>query len=141
VAAVPIRLRRVVPGVCSLLVAVCLSSTAAVPPRANAPHTASDSIREISENLFIAGHYDSLFKVASAFARRAEASGDSVLLGRAITQRGRALLMLGRAGGERDIDTGIHIAESVRDTMGLMPAMSFKGFARWSTGQPEEAAR
>ena len=139
--AVPIRLRRVVPGVCSLLVAVCLSSTAAVPPRANAPHTASDSIREISENLFIAGHYDSLFKVASAFARRAEASGDSVLLGRAITQRGRALLMLGRAGGERDIDTGIRIAESVRDTMGLMPAMSFKGFARWSTGQPDEAAR
>jgi CHAT domain-containing protein/tetratricopeptide (TPR) repeat protein len=64
-----------------------------------------------------------------------------VLLGRAITQRGRALLMFGRPGAEGDIDAGIRIAESVRDTTGLMSAMSFKGFARWTAGKSDEASR
>ncbi len=73
--------------------------------------------------------------------RRAEASRDSVLLGRALTQRGRVLIMLGRPGAERDIDTAIHIAESMRDTTGLMPAETFKGFIHWGAGRRDEAVK
>ncbi len=133
------RARRLTLAVCSLLIAGVLTSGAA--PPAPSSHTTADSLRNLSENLFTTGQYDSLRAIASTFMRRAEASGDSMLFGRAITQRGRALLMLGHPDAEREIDTGIRIAESVQDTMGLMPALSFKGFARWSAGQPDEAAR
>ena len=115
--------------------------TAGAPATRPASSASADSLSKLSEDLFVAGQYDSLIKVASTFVRRAEAVGDSVLLGRALTQRGRALVMFGRPGAERDIDAGIHIAESVRDTMGLMPAVNFKGFARLSAGRPDEATR
>jgi len=140
VVALTLLLRRFSPAVCSILIAAWLTAAPAATRHATATHTAADSLSRLSEDLFTAGQYDSLFKVASTFARRAGASGDSLLLGRAITQRGRALVMFGRPGGERDIDTGIRIAESIRDTTGLMPALSFKGFARWAAGKPDEAA-
>ena len=127
------------PGVVAILIAAALASAAAVPQKTAKPPSSTDSLASISETLFYTGNYDSLFHVASDFAHRAEARGDSLLLGRAVTQRGRALLMIGRAGAERDIDAGIHIAESVRDTTGLMPAVTFKGFILWSGGHYEDA--
>lgn len=140
-AAVPARTGRLAPAIGSILIAAVFASAPAAPPLAPAPHTSADSLSNLSENLFTTGQYDSLRAIASTFMRRAEASGDSVLFGRAITQHGRALLMLGHPDAEREVDTGIRIAESVRDTTGLMPALSFKGFARWSAGKPDEAAR
>lgn len=139
-AAVPIHARRGITGVCALLIAVCLS-VAATPTHAPPSKTSADSLRDISEKLFFAGQYDSLREVASAFVRRAEASGDSVLLGRAITQRGRALMMLGGPAGARDVDIGIRIAESLRDTVGLMPAVNFKGFGYLGAGRYQEAVQ
>ncbi|HET6462303.1 MAG TPA: CHAT domain-containing tetratricopeptide repeat protein [Candidatus Krumholzibacteria bacterium] len=135
----PGHIRRFAPGLVVLLLVACLASAGAAPQKPVAPRSAVDSLAAISETLFYTGNYDSLFHVASTFARRAEARGDSVLLGRAITQRGRALLMLGRAGAERDIDAAIHITETVRDTTGLMPAVTFKGFILWSGGHYEDA--
>jgi Tfp pilus assembly protein PilF len=67
--------------------------------------------------------------------------GDSVLLGRALNQRGRALVLLGRAGGEHDIDDAIRIAESVGDTTCLMPAWNFKGFVYYGAGRYDDAIR
>lgn len=134
----PIRASR--SGIWSILIAACLT-TAASPERATGPATAADSLRETTEKLFVAGLYDSLVQVASEFARRAEATGDSVLLGRALTQRGRTLLMLRQPGAERDIDAAIRVAESVHDTTGLMPAVGFKGFFHWGAGRTDDAIR
>ncbi len=106
------------------------------------PTTPSDSLRALTEALFTAGRYDSVLTILPAFIRRAEATGDSVLLGRAITQRGRARLTLGRpADAEADIDAGIHIAESVRDTVGLMTAVHFKAYVYTARGQYDDAMR
>ena len=74
--------------------------------------------------------------------RRAQASGDSLLLGRVLTQRGRVALMRGRnADARADIDVGIRIAEAMRDTVGLMPACHFKGFAYSMMGDYHEGMR
>jgi CHAT domain-containing protein/tetratricopeptide (TPR) repeat protein len=86
-------------------------------------------LRSLVEPLFTTAKYDSVLSLLPGYIRRAEATHDSVLLGRALTQRGRVMLVLGRfdeAG--RDLDSGIHIAESVRDTIGLMPALHFKAY-------------
>ncbi len=119
-----------------------LSLTAAGATRPTSRATASDSLRALTEPLFTAGWYDSILTILPAFIRRAEATGDSMLLGRAITQRGRARLTLGGPDdAEPDIDTGIRIAEAVRDTVGLMSAMHFKGYSYTARGQLQDALR
>jgi tetratricopeptide (TPR) repeat protein len=91
--------------------------------------TPADSLRAVIEPLFTTAQYDSILSILPGYIGRAEATRDSLLLGRALTQRGRVMLMTGHiADAERDIDTGIRIAEAARDTMGLMPALHFKGF-------------
>jgi hypothetical protein len=93
------------------------------------PLTPADSLRAVIEPLFTTAQYDSILSILPGYIGRAEATRDSFLLGRALTQRGRVMLMTGHiADAERDIDTGIRIAEAARDTMGLMPALHFKGF-------------
>lgn len=112
----------------------------ATAPRTPTPHPAADSLHEITDKLFYAGKYDSLYQVAASFARRGEASKDSVLLGRALVQRGRVLLMLGRfPKAEPDIDAAIHIGESIRDTTSVMAALTFKGFILYGAGKQDEA--
>lgn len=106
------------------------------------PSTPADSLSAVVEPLFARAQYDSILMVLPAIIRRAQASGDSLLLGRAITQRGRVALMRGRnADARADIDAGIRIAEAVRDTVGLMPAVHFKGFAYSMMGEYDEAMR
>lgn len=124
----------------ALAAASILLIAAKAPPTAGSS-AAADSLRDRCEALFTAGRYDSLLAILPAYITRAQTAGDSLLLGRAITQRGRTLFMLGRAGGERDIDSGIQIAESIADTMGLMPAVNFKGFVHWNAGRSDEAIR
>src|SRR5712675_3331440 len=97
-------------------------------PRA-LPLSPADSLRVLVEPLFTAAKYDTILKILPVCIRRAEAAHDSVLLGRALAQRGRLMLMVGRHDqAEHDIDLGIRIAESARDTTGLMSALHFKGF-------------
>ncbi|MDH3198016.1 MAG: tetratricopeptide repeat protein, partial [Candidatus Krumholzibacteria bacterium] len=92
------------------------------------------------ESLFRSARYDSVLAVVDDALGRAQATGDSVLLGRMLTQRGRVYLMTGRlAEAELAIATGIQIARSVRDTTGWMPALTFKGYALASMGRLDEA--
>ena len=57
-------------------------------------------------------------------------------------QRGHVLLVIGRrAEAERDIDIGLRVAEAVRDTVGWMPAIHFKGFVYRSQGRYGDAMR
>lgn len=135
-------MRRLVPCILTCLVAAGLSLSAGGATRPAAPTTPSDSLRALTESLFTAGRYDSILTILPTFIRRAEATGDSVLLGRALAQRGRARLTLGRSDdAERDIDFGIRIAESVRDTVGLMIAVHFKAYVYTARGQYREALR
>src|SRR5262245_11997756 len=106
------------------------------------PNTAADSLSAVVEPLFARAQFDSILSILPAVIHRAQASHDSVLLGRAITQRGRVELMLGRnADGRKDIDIGILIAQATRDTVGLMPAVHFKGFAYSMMGDYDEAMK
>ncbi|HEU4929797.1 MAG TPA: CHAT domain-containing protein [Candidatus Krumholzibacteria bacterium] len=106
------------------------------------PVTAADSLSAVVEPLFAQALYDTILPVLPPVIRRAEATGDSLLLGRALTQRGRVALMRGRnADARRDIELGIRIAEAVRDTVGLMPAVHFKGFAYSMMGDYDEGLR
>ena len=137
-------LRRHASGILAVVIAALLSLAAGPsPPSAPpTPRSAADSLAVAAEALFTSGLYDSLFVFVGPYVRRAQASGDSVLLGRAIAQRGRALLILGRrTEAENDIDTGIRIAEAVRDTMGLMPALHFQGFVYATASRNEDALR
>ncbi len=104
-----------------------LSSSSSPPSAQRVPRTAADSLGAIVEPLFARSQYDSILSLLPAVIRRAEATHDSVLLGRAITQRGRIALMRGQDAGA-DLDIGIRIAEATRDTVGLMPAVHFKGY-------------
>lgn len=106
------------------------------------PSTAADSLSAVVEPLFAQAKYDSILVLLPAVFRRAAATGDSLLLGRALTQRGRVALMRGRnADARADIDVGIRIAEAMRDTVGLMPAYHFKGFAYAMMGDYREGLR
>ncbi|MCI0453349.1 MAG: hypothetical protein L0Z51_13395 [Candidatus Latescibacteria bacterium] len=57
---------------------------------------AGESMRVTVEPLFLAAKYDSILSILPGFIARAEADRDSVLLGRAIAQRGRVSLSTGR---------------------------------------------
>ena len=131
---------RTVPAIASILLALLLSVQTPVAQRPDAPRTPADSLRAVVEPLFATAQYDSILSLLPAFIRRAEATHDSILLGRAITQRGRVLLARGeRAAAEREIDLAIRIAESVRDTVSLMSAVNFKGFVYAGQGDYERA--
>ena len=126
-------------AVASLLLALLLPALGAQAPVAQrndqAPRTPIDSLAASVERLFAAAEYDSILSLIPYYIRRAEATRDSVLLGRALTQRGRIELMQGRRdAAEVDIDLGIRISEAVHDTVGLMPAVHFKAFVLSSRG-------
>ncbi len=94
------------------------------------------------DDLFLAAQYDSILHLIPGYMQRAEADKDSVLLGRMYAQRGRALMSMGRdQEAERDIDLGIGMAESVRDTFGLMSAIHLKGSAFRARGDVDGAMR
>jgi tetratricopeptide (TPR) repeat protein len=133
---------RTAPALASIFLALLLSARSPVAQRDVRPRTPADSLRAWVEPLFVAADYDSILSLLPAYIRRAEATRDSVLLGRAITQRGRVYLARGdRAHAERDIDLGIRIAESVRDTVSLMSAVNFRGFAYAGQGDYVRAMR
>ncbi len=129
---------RTAPALASTLLVLLLSAPDTVAQ--NVPRTPADSLAGVIEPLFVAAKYDSILALIPFYLRRAEATHDSVLLGRAITQRGRVMLMLGRRDeAVTDIDFGIRTAEAVRDTFGLMPAVHFRGFAYSMAGDYETA--
>jgi CHAT domain-containing protein/tetratricopeptide (TPR) repeat protein len=104
------------------------------------PLTPADSLRALVEPLFTTAKYDTILEILPVFIRRAEATHDSLLLGRAITQHGRVMLVYGRFNeAKHDFDLGIHIAESVRDTLGLMPALHFRGYSYANVGRYDDA--
>ena len=104
--------------------------------------SAVDSLAARVEPLFAAGDFDSILTILPGVIRDAVARSDSLLLGRAVTQRGRVFLMKGdRDAAVRDIDLGIHIAEAIGDTTGLMPAVHFRGFVYSGQGNWNEAMR
>jgi tetratricopeptide (TPR) repeat protein len=105
------------------------------------PVTPADSLSALVEPLFAAGKFDSILIRLPSIIRHAEAIGDSILLGRAITQRGRVYHIMGDPRTVRDLEFGIRIAESVRDTVGLMPAVHFRGFAYFGQGDYDNAMR
>ncbi|HXV14974.1 MAG TPA: CHAT domain-containing protein [Candidatus Krumholzibacteria bacterium] len=130
---------RTIPAIASLL-ALLLLTPAPVAQRRDPPRTPADSLAARVEPLFVAAQYDSILAIAALYVRRAEATDDSLLLGRAVAQRGRISLLRGaRADAERDIDFCIRVAESVRDTTGLMSAVHFKGFVYRSQGNRDAA--
>jgi tetratricopeptide (TPR) repeat protein len=103
---------------------------------------AADSLSTRVEPLFAAGAYDSILTFLPDVIHEAVARTDSVLLGRALAQRGRVLLMKGmRDRAVADIDAGIRIAEAIADTAGLMPAVNFRGFAYAGAGDLDAAMR
>jgi CHAT domain-containing protein/tetratricopeptide (TPR) repeat protein len=123
-----------------MVAALFLGANSPSGPRGDPPRTPADSLREVVEPLFNGGLYDSILQILPGYIQRAETTGDSILLGRAITQRGRAHHMQGRYdAAARDLDVAIQIAESVRDTVGLMPAVHFRGFAYTAIGAYGEA--
>ncbi len=132
---------RTAPAIASILLALLLAAQTPVAQRGDPPpRTPADSLRAVVEPLFATARYDSILSLLPAFIRRAEATHDSVLLGRAITQRGRVYLARGeRDHAERDIDVAIRIAESVRDTVSLMSAVNFKGFVYAGQGDYDRA--
>lgn len=133
-------MRRRVPGILIFLVTPLVLASGRPAPAV--PHAAADSLSTIGDSLFLDNRAEAILNLVPAYIRRAESSRDSVLLGRAIAQRGRALLALGRRDeAEKDLDTGIRIAESVRDTTGLMPALGSKGFAYVVSSKYEEGLR
>jgi tetratricopeptide (TPR) repeat protein len=126
----------------ALLLPASGAQTPVAPRNDRTPRTPADSMGAVIEPLFAAAGYDSILSLLPAYLRRAEATRDSVLLGRAFAQRGRVALMLGRReAAAADIDLGIRIAEAVRDTVGLMPAVHFKGFVYSMQGNYDEALR
>ncbi|MDH4036173.1 MAG: CHAT domain-containing tetratricopeptide repeat protein [Candidatus Krumholzibacteria bacterium] len=102
----------------------------------------ADSLAARVEPLFAAGAYDSILALLPGYLLEAESRGDSILLGRALTQRGRVLLMKGmRERAIVDLDAGVGIAEAMADTAGLMPALNFRGFAYGGAGAWDDAMR
>jgi CHAT domain-containing protein/tetratricopeptide (TPR) repeat protein len=133
---------RSAPATASILCALLLAASSPVAQRRDPPRTPADSLIAAIEPLFTAANYDSILSLAAYSIRRAEAAHDSVLLGRAFTQRGRIALVRGqRADAERDIDLGIRIAEAARDTTGLMSAVHFKGFVYRMFGNRHDAMK
>lgn len=129
-------------AIASILLALVLGAQAPVAQRDRTPRTLADSMAAAVEPLFAAAKYDSILSILPSYLRRAQATNDSILLGRALAQRGRVELMQGRRDiAEADIDLGIRIAEAVRDTVGLMPAVHFKGFVYSSQGKHDDALR
>ncbi len=123
-----------------IVAALCL--VARDPAAQRPPVTAADSLSAVVEPLFARAQFDSILALLPAVIHHAQAAGDSLLLGRALTQRGRVALMRGRnADARRDIELGIRIAEAVRDTVGLMPAVHFRGFAYSMMGDYDEGLR
>ena len=125
----------------TVIAALLVGQSPAAPPPRPAPTTPADSLSELVEPLFAAGKYDSILIRLPTVIRHAEAIGDSVLLGRAITQRGRVYHMTGDPRSVRDLDLGIRIAEAMHDTVGLMPAVHFRGFAYTGQGDYDNAMR
>jgi CHAT domain-containing protein/tetratricopeptide (TPR) repeat protein len=123
------------------LVPIGVLLLAAGPPRIPpAPRTAADSLRVVVEPLFTRAKYDSVLAILPAYIRRAEATHDSVLLGRATTQHGRVMIVYGRFDdAKHELDRAIRIAESVRDTVGLMPALHFRGYCYTQDGRFDDA--
>ena len=104
-----------------------------------APGAAADAGGAI-EKLFRAARYDSLLGVIAGYQQIATETGDSVLMGRMLVQRGRVALMTGNfAEAARLIDSGIDVARASRDTTGWMPALTFKGYALAGQGGFDEA--
>lgn len=102
----------------------------------------TEEIQRRIDDLFVAAHYDSILGLIPAYMQRAEADRDSILLGRMYAQRGRSLTMIGRrAEAERDIDLGIRLAVALRDTIGWMPAVHFKGFLYSTEARYDDALR
>jgi CHAT domain-containing protein/tetratricopeptide (TPR) repeat protein len=123
---------------CGLVIAAPLSA----PADRVVPSPAVDSLAARVEPLFALGSYDSILAFLPGVIHDAGARADSVLLGRALTQRGRVFLMKGdRSAAVADIETGIRIAEAIGDTTGLMPAVHFRGFAYLGQGEWDEAMR
>ncbi len=130
------------PIVVSAIVVSILFATA-VPDRAqDASRPTTNEIQRTINNLFTAAHFDSILHLIPGYIQRAGAENDSVLLGRMVAQRGRVLVAMGRnQEAERDIDLGIHMAESVRDTFGLMTAVHLKGNMFRARGNVDDAMR
>jgi tetratricopeptide (TPR) repeat protein len=123
----------------SVVVCAAVAAVAAASP-APKPSALWDEARPLIETLFTQSRNDSVLLIVPDYIRRAEATGDSVTLGRLILDRGRALLAVGRhdeAG--RDIDVAIEIAEAVHDTLGWMPALQFRGYAYWGQQRNDDA--
>ncbi len=125
----------------TVIAALLAGQSPAAPPSRPAPTTPADSLWGLVEPLFAAGKFDSILIRLPSVIRHAEAIGDSTLLGRAITQRGRVYLMTGDPRTVRDLDLGVRIAEAMRDTVGLMPAVHFRGFAYAGQGDYDDAMR
>lgn len=135
----PPRARNSIPAIVAVL--ILLANGYAIGAGETERPTADDIQRQIN-NLFTAAQYDSILNLIPAYIQRAEADGDSVLLGRMVAQRGRVLTMIGRgAEGVHDIDFGLRLAEAIRDTIGWMPAVHYKGFYYSTQSRYDEAMR
>ncbi len=131
---------RTAPAIGSLLLALLLAASFTAAQRI--PQTPADSLGAVIEPLFATAKYDSILTLLPKYEHRAHMSGDSVMLGRVFVQYGRVALMQGRPDeAERFLDRGIRMAEAARDTVGLMPAVNFRGFAYAGRGDHDSALR
>ena len=104
-----------------LLAGLAASATAGVAPVSSPPEVTADS-------LYDAGAMDSLLAYSKRIIARAEARGDSVLLGRMIYRRGRARLALRESHAAEDFDRALAIATALDDSLGRMHALGLKSF-------------
>lgn len=122
------------------LLALITTTTPLGAAEASLPTANGENPASIIEALFRAARYDSLLLVINAYERTALETGDSLLAGRMLVQRGRVQLMTGHfAESVLLIDAGIRAAEAARDTSGWMPALTFKGYALAGLGRYDEA--
>ncbi|MFN0151932.1 MAG: CHAT domain-containing protein [bacterium] len=138
------RVPRFVPVVCLSVATLAAATPSAMPQTTSRPppRTTADSLTAACDSLFLANQYDAILDRVQPIIRDAESSADTVLLGRALTQRGRARLVLGRLDeAEHDLERGIRLAESARDTTTIMPALHFRAMVFITRSRNEDALR
>jgi CHAT domain-containing protein len=118
-----------------LLCVVVIGSSSGAPTSRERPHQ-----ERLLDSLFHTARYDTILQILPAMIRDAQERSDSVLFGRLTFQRGRVYITLGKQdAAERDFDASIRLAESERDTLGLLHGLHFKAFVLRDKGRYDEA--
>jgi tetratricopeptide (TPR) repeat protein len=103
------------------------------------PSTDPAEIRAQLNALFAASEYDSALSLIGSAMEQARARGDSTTMGRLLTARGRAQVVVGEPDDVlASLNEALRIAEAVRDTTNWMDALGFKGLLLSRMGQWQE---